>query len=158
MDPEPERLPTDDDAARSAQDVVPVLVTDLANKVLAVKEGETFLYSDTNGNLDDRKDYGLGLYHRDVRFLSHFQMKLSGRHPVLLSSSSERAYLAHVDLTNPDLYSDEGELLAPQQTVNVRRIRAINGRLFERVRVKNYNPEPVAIDVEFSLGADFADI
>ena len=72
MDPEPERLPTDDDAARSAQDVVPVLVTDLANKVLAVKEGETFLYSDTEGNLDDRKDYGLGLYHKDTRFLSHF--------------------------------------------------------------------------------------
>src|SRR5881398_3964442 len=97
MDPEPERLPTDDDAGRSAQDVVPVLVTDLANKTLAVKEGETFLYSDTEVNLDDRKDYGLGLYHRDTRFLSHFMMRLSGREPVLLSSSSERAYMAHVD-------------------------------------------------------------
>jgi glycogen debranching enzyme len=136
----------------------PVLVTDLANRTLAVKEGETFLYSDTNGNLDDRKDYGLGLYHRDVRYLSHFQLKLSGRNPVLLSSSSERSYMAHVDLTNPDLYSDDGVLLAPQQTINVRRIRAINGRLFERIRVKNYNPAPVAIDVELSLGADFADI
>ena len=136
----------------------PVLITDLANRTLAVKEGETFLYSDTNGNLDDRRDYGLGLYHRDVRYLSHFQLKLSGRNPVLLSSSSERAYMAHVDLTNPDLYSEDGALLAPQQSINVRRIRAINGRLFERIRVKNYNPAPVAIDVELSLGADFADI
>src|SRR6266550_4470064 len=157
MDPEPERLPTDDDAARSAQDVVPVLVTDLGNKTLAVKEGETFLYSDTEGNLDDRKDYGLGLYHKDTRFLSHFVMKLSGREPVLLSSSSERAYMAHVDLTNPALYEGD-ELAVPQQTLNIRRIRAINGRLFERVRVKNYNAYAVSLDLEFSFAADFSDI
>src|SRR2546423_14846051 len=107
MDPEPERLPTDDDAARSAQDVVPVLVTDLANKTLAVKEGETFLYSDTEGNLDDRKDYGLGLYHRDTRFLSHFMMRLSGREPVLLSSSSERADMAYGGLTKREPYAGD---------------------------------------------------
>src|SRR5438552_11716429 len=157
MDPEPERLPTDDDAARSAQDVVPVLVTDLANKVLAVKEGETFLYSDTEGNLDDRKDYGLGLYHRDTRFLSHFMMRLSGREPVLLSSSSERSYMAFVDLTNLDLFEDDQQVVR-QQTLNIRRIRTIDGRMFERIRVKNYNPHAVAVDVEFSFGADFADI
>ena len=156
MEPEPERLPADE-ASRADQAAVPILVTDLANKVLAVKEGETFLYSDLEGNLDDRKDFGLGLYHRDTRFLSHFMMKLSGRDPVLLSSSSERAYMAHVDLTNPDLY-DGDELTVPQQTLNIRRIRAINGKLYERVRVKNYNAWPVSVDVEFSFGADFADI
>jgi glycogen debranching enzyme len=141
---------------RSAAAELPVLVTDLG-RTLAVKEGETFLYSDTQGNLDDRKDYGLGLFHRDTRFLSHFMMKVSGREPVLLSSSSERAYMAFVDLTNADLYRGD-RLEVPQQTLNIRRIRAINGRLFERIRVKNYNPHPVSIDVDLTLGADFADI
>jgi len=135
-----------------------VLVTDLASRTLAVKEGETFLYSDTEGNLDDRKDFGLGLYHQDTRFLSHFMLKLSGRRPVLLSSSSERAYMAHVDLTNPDLYDEGDRLAAAQQTLNIRRIRAINGRLFERVRVKNYNATRVTVEVEMTFGADFADI
>jgi len=144
-----------EDAPRQQVAGVPVLVTDLANKTLAVKEGETFLYSE--GNLDDRKDFGLGLYHRDTRFLSHFLMRLSGREPVLLSSSSQRSYMAFVDLTNLDLYEGE-EPVVRQQTLNIRRIRAIDGRLFERVRVKNYNPHPVAVDVEFSFGADFADI
>jgi len=139
------------------KDVVPVLVTDLASKTLAVKEGETFLYSDLEGNLDHGGDFGLGLYSKDTRFLSHFRMTVSGRNPVLLSSSSERAYMSHVDLTNPDLY--EGDRVAvPQQTLNIRRIRAINGRLFERVRVKNYNVHPVTLDLEFTFGADFADI
>lgn len=147
--------PTSDD--RPVGGAAPVLVTDLASKTLAVKEGETFLYTDLEGNLDHGGDYGLGLYSRDTRFLSHFRMTVSGRDPVLLSSSSERGYMSYVDLTNPDLY--EGDVLTvPQQTLNIRRIRAINGKLFERVRVKNYNAFPIAVDVEFVLGADFADI
>jgi glycogen debranching enzyme len=160
VDPDTDPLSSPEDAPRppvAGVAGVPVLVTDLANKTLAVKEGETFIYSDTEGNLDDRKDFGLGLYHRDTRFLSHFMMRLSGRQPVLLSSSDERCYMAVVDLTNPDLYEDDRRTV-PQQTLNVRRIRAIDGRLLERVRVQNYNPFPVVVDLEFSFGADFADI
>ena len=142
MEPQPTPPPTQVEATRASVAGAVVLVTDLANKTLAVKEGETFLYSDTEGNLDDRKDYGLGLYHKDTRFLSHFVLKLSGRDPVLLSSSSERAYMAFVDLTNMDLYEDD-QLAVPQQSLNIRRIRAINGRLFERERRGTFRP-PVA--------------
>jgi glycogen debranching enzyme len=142
---------------QKVRDNAPVLVTDLASKTLAVKEGETFLYTDLEGNLDHGGDYGLGLYSRDTRFLSHFRMTISGRDPVLLSSSAERGYMSHVDLTNPAL-ADGDEVAVPQQTLNIRRIRAVNGRLFERVRVKNYNAHAVELDLEFSFGADFADI
>jgi glycogen debranching enzyme len=144
-------------ADRLEEGVSPVLITDLASKTLAVKEGDAFLYSDLEGNLEQEADYGLGLYSKDTRFLSRFRLTINGRAPVLLSSSSERGYMSHVDLTNPDLY-DEKVLAVPQQTLNIRRIRAISGRLFERVRMKNYNPFPVTIDVEFAFGADFADI
>ncbi|HEX2425867.1 MAG TPA: amylo-alpha-1,6-glucosidase [Actinomycetota bacterium] len=142
---------------QTVRDNAPVLVTDLASKTLAVKEGETFLYTDREGNLDHGGDFGLGLYSRDTRFLSHFRMTISGRNPVLLSSSAERGYMSHVDLTNPALF-DRDEEAVPQQTLNIRRIRAVNGRLFERVRVKNYNAHAVELDLEFSFGADFADI
>jgi len=144
-------------AERSIPDNAPVLVTDLASKTLAVKEGETFLYTDLEGNLDHGGDYGLGLYSRDTRFLSHFRMTISGRDPVLLSSSAERGYMSHVDLTNPALY-DGDEIAVPQQTLNIRRIRAVNRRLFERIRVKNYNADAIELDLELSFGADFADI
>lgn len=142
---------------RAVEGAAPVLVTDLASKTLAVKEGDTFLYSDREGNLDHGGSYGLGLYARDTRFLSHFRMTIGGRDPVLLSSSSERGYMSHVDLTNPDLY-DGDRVAVPQQTLNIRRTRVINGKLFERVRVKNYNAFAVALDVSFVLGSDFADI
>jgi glycogen debranching enzyme len=145
-------------APEQAAEGVPAILTDLATRVLAIKEGDTFLYSDTEGNLDDRKEFGLGLYHRDTRFLSHFLMNVSGRQPVLLSSSAERSYMSHVDLTNPDIYDDHGAVAVPQQTLNVRRTRAIRGRLFERVRVKNYNPHRVRVTLQYSMAADFADV
>jgi glycogen debranching enzyme len=134
------------------------VVTDLPSKVLAVKEGDTFLYADIEGNLDDRTELGLGLYHRDTRFLSRYMMMVGGREPILLSSSAERAYISHVDLTNPDLHDDEGRLVAPQHSLNIRRIRTVKDRLYERIRIKNYNPYPVEIDVDLSFAADFADI
>jgi glycogen debranching enzyme len=155
MEPQPTEPPQTGEPAKVAG--VPPLLAELASKVLAVKEGETFLYSDMEGNLDDSAEYGLGLYHRDTRFLSHFMMEISGRDPVLLSSSAERAYMSYVDLTNPELFED-GELAVPQQTLNIRRVRAIKGRLFERVRVKNYNRHPVQLTLTFTLAADFADI
>jgi glycogen debranching enzyme len=155
MEPERTRLPEAEGRSKPAG--VPPLLAELATKVLAVKEGDTFLYCDMEGNLDDHKEYGLGLYHRDTRFLSLFKMTISGRDPVLLSSSAERAYMSYVDLTNPELFED-GEVVVPQQTLNVRRVRAIKGRLFERVRVKNYNPYPVQLSVSFAMAADFADI
>src|SRR5918994_1164576 len=101
---------------RPEEGVSPVLITDLASKTLAVKEGDAFLYSDLEGNLEQEADYGLGLYSKDTRFLSRFRLTI------------------------------------------IRRIRAISGRLFERVRMKNYNPFAVTIEVEFAFGADFADI
>ena len=142
---------------RTVEGAPPVLVTDLASRTLAVKEDDAFLYSDLQGDLHLEDDYGLGFYARDTRFLSRFHLTLSGRAPVLLSSTAERGYLGQIDLTNPDLYED-GELVVPQQTLNVRRSRVVDRRLFERVRVKNYRDVPARLEVGFELGADFADI
>jgi glycogen debranching enzyme len=133
-------------------------VADLPGKVIAVKEGETFLYSDVEGNIDDRRELGLGLYHKDTRFLSNLHMRISGREPILLSSSAERVYVAHVDLTNPDLFDDNDGIAVPQHTLNIRRIRTIRDRLYERIRMKNYNHFPVQVTIDLSFGADFADI
>lgn len=158
MNADPEKtVALDAEHMPPAETGTPVLVTDLASRVLAIKEGELFLYTNKRGDLADGRDFGLGLYYKDTRFLSHFSMSISGREPVLLSSSSERAYMSHVDLTNPDLF-EWGVLAVPQQTLNIRRIRAINDRLYERIRVKNYNAHAVTLDVELSFGADFEDM
>jgi glycogen debranching enzyme len=131
-------------------------VADLPSKVLAIKEGETFLYTDVEGNIADRVELGLGLYHRDTRFLSHYELRLWGQEPTLLSSSAERSSIAQVDATNPELPA-AGGVIAPN-SLSVRRTRVVAGRLYDRIRLKNYNGTRVRVEVELTFGADFADV
>src|ERR1041384_6847504 len=131
------------------------VLTDHTLPLLATKEGDMFLYADPEGNLRSG-ELGMGLYFRDTRFLSEYEMKVCDVTPVLLSSSAERAYMSYVDLTNPDLVHEGAEI--PAQTLNIRRIRVIKGRMFERIRFKNYNDHRIRVRVTFTFGADFADI
>ncbi|MGH2830739.1 MAG: amylo-alpha-1,6-glucosidase [Actinomycetota bacterium] len=122
--------------------------------LLATKEGDMFLYTTQDGDLSGG---GTGLYYRDTRFLSHYHMEVGGAAPVLLSSSAERASMSYVDCTNPDLWEDD-RVVVPRQTLNIRRTRVIATRLFERIRIKNYNDFPVSVEVRLALGVDFADL
>jgi glycogen debranching enzyme len=55
------------------------------------------------------------------------------------------------------LRSGGGELV-PQETLNVRRTVLIGDRLFYRIRVRSFCPDPVATVVAVLLAADFADV
>src|SRR4051794_36552995 len=55
-----------------------------------IKEQDLFMLSDTHGDVPDGNEQGLGLYLRDTRYLSTYEMLLDGKRPTLLDSSSER--------------------------------------------------------------------
>ena len=129
--------------------------TDDPASMLATKEGDMVLYADREGNLR-RGEAGMGLYVRDTRFLSQYEMRIGGTAPVLLSSSAERAFLSYIDLTNPPLGA--GADRVEEQTINIRRTRVIKDRLYERIRFKNYNARRVRFRVSLTFGADFDDI
>ena len=157
--PRPVEPPTgfevDHDATRLYNENATFVLTDHTLSLLATKEGDMFLYADPEGNLRGG-ELGMGLYYRDTRFLSRYEMQI-GEHPaVLLSSSAERAYMSYVDLTNPDLV--DGGVETPAQTLNIRRTRVIKDRLYERIRFKNYNDHRIHVRVNFEFGSDFADI
>lgn len=136
---------------------IPFIIVDIRERRLAIKEGDHFLFTNSEGNIPADNTSGLGLYYKDTRFLSNFEFTINGRTPVLLSSTAERDYLAHIELTNADIR--DGERLAiPQETLNIRRLRVIYEGLHERIRIKNYNQFPVELEVAFSFSADFADI
>jgi glycogen debranching enzyme len=125
----------------------------------STKEGDMFLFADAEGNLVPEKGVGAGLYYRDCRFLSDLVMRVDSRDPLLLSTSADRAYMSHIDVANQDLHAEgNGEVIALQGTVNIRRTRVINGRLYERIRIRSYNETPVDLTIELAFGTDFADI
>lgn len=127
-------------------------------RLWSTKEGEMFLCADAEGNLDAEKAIGSGFYWRDTRYLSDFMLDVDGHAPLLLSTSADRAFASHVDLTNQDLVDEDGSVTAVQGTVNIRRTRVIDGRLFERIRVRNYNATAVELNLRLTFGTDFADI
>lgn len=146
-----------EDAGRVLAQGEPFVIVDVKKEKLVVKEGELFLYSDVEGNVAREDTSGLGLYFQDTRFLSTFNMTLFGNSPVLLSSTADRGFMSQIELTNADFMSADGTVV-PQETINIRRIRVINGKLYELIRIKNYNHFPVDISVEFDFDSDFADM
>src|SRR6266511_1054391 len=127
-------------------------------RLYSIKEGEMFLFADAAGNLDAEEAIGAGLYYKDTRFLSDYVLTVDGRSALLLSTSADRPYVSHVDLANQDLAGPEGSIGAVQGTINIRRTRVIQNRLYERIRIKNYNATKVTMTIGLTFGSDFADI
>src|SRR5437899_1733593 len=89
-----------------------------------IKEKELFMLTDVDGNVPADNRQGLGLYLRDTRFLSTYDLRLDGKlPPTVLFSSAERNCLLSVDATNPDIPGDEG--FVQNQTININRSRLI---------------------------------
>ena len=126
-------------------------------ELLALKSGAVFVCARPDGDIRPARASGEGLYAQDTRHLSELGITVGGARPVLLSSVMESGHHAVINATNPGLRAD-GDVLVPQETLNVRRTVLIADRLFYRVRVRSFRPEPVATTVAVSLAADFADV
>ena len=124
---------------------------------LASKEGDLFLYTNDVGQTPGNENSELGLYYRDTRYLSRFELLVAGRPPVLLSSTAERGYGATIELTNLESRTIDGRLL-PQAGVHMRRTRYLADRLHESMHVHNYHHAEVELAVDLHFAADFADL
>jgi glycogen debranching enzyme len=123
-----------------------------------IKENDLFLLTDTKGNIPGNHPYGLGLYTKDTRFLSKFDLRINGEEPILLSSDAAENYVATILLTNPHMEKD-GELVLWRESVEIERKRFIyNHVLYETIKFKNYYPKPVEFEVNIHMDVDFADM
>ncbi|MEW6447368.1 MAG: glycogen debranching N-terminal domain-containing protein [Bacillota bacterium] len=122
-----------------------------------IKNDELFLVTLRDGSIPGGYPGGLGLYFRDTRFLSCFEFLVENQRPILLSSGVRYSHFYQGDLTNPEVITTSGQFL-PIQTVHFRFLRLIEGALYQRFRVVNYNLSPVKMNLTFKLGADFRDL
>jgi glycogen debranching enzyme len=158
---QPERQP-----ARERPAEEPVVATTSAERYvmsggraarLAIKEGDLFLFTNELGQVPGAENSALGLYYRDTRYLSRYELTIAGRQPVLLSAGAERGYASTVELTNLEARTADGHVL-PQASVHVRRTRFVSDRLYELLRVRNYHRREVELIVDLHFDADFADL
>ncbi|WP_173933564.1 amylo-alpha-1,6-glucosidase [Chelativorans sp. Marseille-P2723] len=123
------------------------------------KYGDTFSMFDHNGDALSGPGSSEGLYHRDMRHLSHFYMTICGERPLLLSSMlrDDNALLVF-DLANPNLY-ENGQLVLQHDLIHIRRTRFLwDATCFERISLRNFDEVSRRVTIELAFAADFADL
>jgi glycogen debranching enzyme len=122
-----------------------------------LKENQIFLVSDEQGDIASHNSDGHGLYWRDTRFLSLYELTIDGMRPTLLSSAGEHNFMNNFQFANPAFTTDDG-VLVPARSISIRRNRFIQEGLHERIGFFNYNRFPLKLEVRLSVGSDFRDM
>src|SRR5687768_11763 len=128
-----------------------------AEQTLVLKQDRLFLVTTAHGDITPAGRCSLGLFHDDTRILSHYELRMRGGPPSLLSAEAPRTYSAQVDLAVKDIPFG-GDSWDPKHAVHIRRELVLSDRLHERLTLTSYFREPLEYWVELALSADFADI
>jgi glycogen debranching enzyme len=124
-----------------------------------LKEGQIFLVADRAGDVRALNQEGHGLYYRDTRHLSLFEIDITGTRLTLLSASGELNFMSNLQFANDMLLGPSGAMIAEARTISIRRNRFLHDDgLHERLGLLNYNPHPVQLTVRFTFGSDFRDM
>ncbi|MFY4775799.1 glycogen debranching N-terminal domain-containing protein [Metabacillus sp. RGM 3146] len=123
-----------------------------------IKENELFLLTDQSGDIPENNTYGLGLYTKDTRFLSKWNVKINGENPVLLASNADENHITSIILTNPHIEKDGKQILWRESIQLLRKRFIYDDVLYESLSVKNYHPKPVNFELEIEFDADFQDM
>lgn len=124
-----------------------------------LKHGDTFAVFDQRGDIGDGIGNSEGLYHRDTRMLSQFQLLLEESRPLLLSSmTQDDNAVFSADLSNPDLLID-GKIALRREQLHLHRTKFVwAGTCYERVLVRNFSDSALHVRLSFRFASDFADL
>ncbi|WP_119271693.1 amylo-alpha-1,6-glucosidase [Taklimakanibacter deserti] len=124
-----------------------------------LKQDEAFAVLDPKGDFLSGYGSSDGLYYQDTRYLSHYELLISGVRPILLSSSlTDDNTMVFSDLANPDVFAGQ-QLVLRHDSMHIHRSKFLNaGRCHERLIIRNYTDASVTLSLEFRFRSDFADI
>ena len=124
-----------------------------------LKHGDSFAVFEPHGDVTAGAGSEHGFYHRGTRFLSRFELLLTNRQPLLLSSTvSDDNIVFTADLTNADIVVD-GRVAVERGTLHLFRSRVLwNGSWIETLRVSNHALHAVDVPLAIRVAADFADV
>src|ERR1700732_2754004 len=125
----------------------------------ALKHDDTFVVLDSHGDIGASAGGPDGLFNADTRYLARLELLLSGVQPLLLGSNlrDDNSALT-VDLTNPDVYSNDRIVLQKDMLHIVRTIFLWRGTAYQRIGVQNHGDRLASFDVTLLFNNDFADL
>ena len=106
-----------------------------------------------------RPEVSDGLFFCDTRFLARLQLLVNDTPPLLLGSNlrDDNAALA-VDLTNPDVMSDQHVVLEKDTVHILRTIFLWKDTAYQRFGVRNYGNRTINMRLSILFANDFADL
>ena len=124
-----------------------------------LKDGDCFAVLDSHADIGASPGGTDGIFFNDTRYLSHLEMLLNGKQPLLLGSNiRDDNSILTVDLTNPDIYLDH-KLAQPKDILHiVRTIFLWRGAAYQRLRMQNHGDQPFYVQLSLSFASDFADL
>ncbi|WP_295614430.1 glycogen debranching N-terminal domain-containing protein [Chamaesiphon sp. GL140_3_metabinner_50] len=121
---------------------------------ITINDGGSFLLTAADGSIDDRR--AQGLFVRDTRLISHYQISLDRQPLTLLTSSAITHRVARYEFTNPELLTARGIVPAKKLLVSVR--RDIMGGMHEDISIVNHHQHRVEIQLMLKIRSDFVDV
>ena len=124
-----------------------------------LKSGNTFLVMDTHGDVGTSSGGPDGLFHCDTRHLSRLELTVNEMSPLLLGSNlrDDNALLA-IDLTNPDIFSDQRIVMQKDTLHIVRTVFLWRGVAYQRLGLRNFGDRTADLRLRILFDNDFADL
>jgi glycogen debranching enzyme len=124
-----------------------------------LKSGDTFVVMDSHGDVGASAGGPDGLFHCDTRYLSRLELTVNELQPLLLGSNlrDDNALLA-IDLTNPDIFSDQRIVLQKDTLHIVRTVFLWRGTAYQRLGVRNFGDRAADLRLVILFDSDFADL
>ena len=124
-----------------------------------LKSGDTFLVMDTHGDVGASSGGPDGLFHCDTRHLSRLELTVNEVSPLLLGSNlrDDNALLA-IDLTNPDIFSDQRIVMQKDTLHIVRTVFLWRGVAYQRLGLRNFGDRTADLRLRLLFDNDFADL
>jgi len=122
--------------------------------LLTINQGQTVLACEPEGRIQSGTDKGL--YFRDTRVMSVYDLAANGASFKLLNAGSINYHASRSMLTNTEIKTEDG--IIPSGVLSVTLGRSVDGGLHEDIDIANYGPRKVRFNLEILIRSDFADI
>ena len=150
-------------AARRAEDAsqfyIPATRNPHDGRLRTLKHGDSFALLDRHGDVVAGPSGVLGLYHRDTRHLSRFELQGEGWRPLLLSSNVQTPItLLAADLANPEIQHGD-RLEMESDVIHILRSAFLDHGVFhQRLLIRSFSNRFHHLRLRLSYDADFRDV
>src|SRR6476646_4098053 len=124
----------------------------MSNGLVQILDGNTFVVSDSRGDIDASLTDPTGLFSYDTRFLSKWVLTIDGKRLTALSTDDLRYFETRFFLVpgTGTVYVDA--------KVSVIRQRSVGGGFREQLNVFNHDDQAVDLRIRVDAASDFADL